>query len=38
MVLPSKVIHPEGDKEIVFSKRKISTLVADTFDEKLIFS
>ena len=35
MVLPPKVIHPEGDKEIVFTKRKISALVADTFDGKI---
>ncbi len=35
MVLPPKVIHPEGDKEIEFTKRKISALVADTFDGKI---
>jgi hypothetical protein len=35
MVLPPKVIHPAGDKAIVFTKRKISALVADTFDGKI---
>ncbi len=35
MVLPLKVTHPEGDKEIVFTKREISALVADTFDGKI---
>ncbi len=35
MVLPPKVIHPEGDKVTVFTKRKISALVADTFDGKI---
>ncbi|NOR80230.1 MAG: transposase [Methyloprofundus sp.] len=35
MVLPPKTIHPEGDREIAFPKRKISALVADTFDGKI---
>ena len=35
MVLPPKTSHPEGDKEIAFPKRKISALVADTFDGKI---
>ncbi len=35
MVLPPKVIHPEGDKEVAFSKSEISALVADTFDGKI---
>ena len=35
MVLPPKVIHPEGDQEIVFNKREISALIADTFDGKI---
>ena len=35
MVLPPKTIHLEGDKEIAFPKRKISALVADTFDGKI---
>ncbi len=35
MVLPPKVIHPEGDQVTVFSKRKNSVLVADTFDGKI---
>lgn len=35
MVLPPKVIHPKGDTELSLKKRKISALVADTFDGKI---
>ena len=35
MVLPPKVIHPKGDKELSLKKREISALVADTFDGKI---
>ena len=35
MILPPKVIHLLGDEEIVFKKREISSLVAETFDEKI---
>ena len=35
MILPPKVIHPEGDSEPSFIKREISALVADTFDGKI---
>ena len=35
MVLPPKVIHPKGDTELNLKKRKISALVADTFDGKI---
>ena len=34
MVLPPKVIHPQGDTEINLKKREISALIADTFDPK----
>ena len=35
MVLPPKVVHPKGDTELYLKKRKISALVADTFDGKI---
>jgi len=35
MLLPPKVIHPEGDTKSSFKKREISALVADTFDGKI---
>ena len=35
MVLPPKVTHPLGEPEIVFKKREIGALVADTFDGKI---
>ncbi len=35
MILPTKVTHPKGDKEITCDKREISALVADTFDGKI---
>jgi hypothetical protein len=35
MVLPPKVIHPNGDTEPKLKKREISALVADTFDGKI---
>jgi len=35
MLLPSKVIHPEGDTKPSFKKREICALVADTFDGKI---
>jgi hypothetical protein len=35
MILPPKVIHPEGDTEPSLKKRELSALVADTFDGKI---
>ena len=35
MVIPPKVNHPKGDKELSLKKREISALVADTFDGKI---
>ncbi len=35
MVLPPKVTHPEGEQEMAITQRKISALVADTFDGKI---
>ena len=35
MVLPPKVIHPQGDQEIIEKSSETSALVADTFDGKL---
>ena len=35
MVLPPKVNHPKGGKELSLKKREISALVADTFDGKI---
>ncbi len=35
MVLPPKVIHPNGETELSLKKREISALVADTFDGKI---
>ncbi|WP_347988633.1 transposase [Methylomonas sp. AM2-LC] len=35
MVLPPKVVHPNGDQEVSLKKREIASLVADTFDGKI---
>ncbi|MCK5122434.1 MAG: hypothetical protein KAQ91_10645 [Methylococcales bacterium] len=35
MTLPPKVIHPQGDQELIEKAPETSTLVADTFDGKL---
>lgn len=35
MVLPPKVIHPEGEQEIALNPPQTSALVADTFDGKI---
>ena len=35
MVLPPKVVHPNGDRELNLKKREISALIADTFDGKI---
>ena len=35
MVLPPKIVHPNGELEINLKKREIAGLVADTFDGKI---
>jgi len=35
MVLPPKVVHPNGDQKVSLKKREIASLVADTFDGKI---
>ena len=35
MVLPPKVVHPNGDRELNLKKREIGALIADTFDGKI---
>lgn len=35
MVLPPKIVHPNGETESIPKKREISALIADTFDGKI---